>query len=70
MAEQKIFAGPRIRRIRNGKGLSQTAMAQGLGIRTVAEYVQDQPSLECVRELGVDYAQGTHIGPPRPLLAA
>jgi XRE family transcriptional regulator, fatty acid utilization regulator len=32
MPEQKIFAGPRIRRIRNAKGLSQTAMAQGLGI--------------------------------------
>lgn len=32
MAEQKIFAGPRIRRIRNAKGLTQTAMANGLGI--------------------------------------
>ena len=32
MAEQKIFAGPRIRRIRNGKGLTQTAMAEALGI--------------------------------------
>lgn len=32
MAEQKIFAGPRIRRIRNGLGLTQTAMADGLGI--------------------------------------
>ncbi len=32
MAEQKIFAGPRIRRIRNSKGLTQTAMAEGLGI--------------------------------------
>jgi predicted transcriptional regulator/transcriptional regulator with XRE-family HTH domain len=32
MAEQKIFAGPRIRRIRTARGLSQTAMAQGLGI--------------------------------------
>jgi predicted transcriptional regulator/DNA-binding XRE family transcriptional regulator len=32
MAEQKIFAGARIRRIRNGKGLTQTAMAEGLGI--------------------------------------
>lgn len=32
MAEQKIFAGPRIRRIRNGLGLTQTAMAEGLGI--------------------------------------
>lgn len=32
MADQKIFAGPRIRRIRNGKGLTQTAMAEALGI--------------------------------------
>jgi predicted transcriptional regulator/transcriptional regulator with XRE-family HTH domain len=32
LAEQKIFAGPRIRRIRNAKGLTQTAMAEGLGI--------------------------------------
>lgn len=32
MAEQKIFAGPRIRRIRNAKGLTQTAMAAELGI--------------------------------------
>lgn len=32
MVEQKIFAGPRIRRIRNAKGLTQTAMAEGLGI--------------------------------------
>ncbi len=32
MAEQKIFAGPRIRRIRLAKGLTQMAMAEGLGI--------------------------------------
>jgi predicted transcriptional regulator/DNA-binding XRE family transcriptional regulator len=32
MAEQKLFAGPRMRRIRNAKGLTQTAMAEGLGI--------------------------------------
>src|SRR5690606_12889349 len=32
MAERKLFAGPRVRRIRNGLGLSQTAMAEGLGI--------------------------------------
>lgn len=32
MAEQKLFAGPRIRRIRNARGLTQTAMAEGLGI--------------------------------------
>ncbi len=32
MAEQKIFAGPRIRRVRRALGLTQTAMAAGLGI--------------------------------------
>lgn len=32
MAEQKIFAGPRIRRLRMERGLTQTAMAEGLGI--------------------------------------
>lgn len=32
MAEQKIFAGPRIRRIRNARGLTQTSMAEALGI--------------------------------------
>ncbi|MGF9693334.1 short-chain fatty acyl-CoA regulator family protein [Rhizobium sp. 0TCS1.26] len=32
MAERKIFAGPRVRRLRLSLGLTQTAMAEGLGI--------------------------------------
>lgn len=32
MADRKIFAGPRVRRIRNGLGLTQTAMAEALEI--------------------------------------
>lgn len=32
MAESKIFAGPKVRRIRNGLGLTQTAMAEALEI--------------------------------------
>ncbi|MBU1314062.1 MAG: DUF2083 domain-containing protein [Alphaproteobacteria bacterium] len=32
MAERKIFAGPRVRRVRSGMGLTQTAMAEALGI--------------------------------------
>lgn len=32
MAERKIFAGPRVRRVRTGLGLTQTAMAEALGI--------------------------------------
>ena len=32
MADMKIFAGPRVRRMRNTLGITQTAMAEGLGI--------------------------------------
>jgi hypothetical protein len=32
MAERKIFAGPRVRRVRMSMGLTQSAMADGLGI--------------------------------------
>jgi len=33
----------------------------------VAEFVSDQDTLELLAELGVDLAQGFHIGRPRPL---
>ena len=39
-----------------------------MGIRTVAEYVEDGPTLDVVRELGVDYAQGYAVGSLRPLV--
>lgn len=42
-------------------------VAQGLGIQTVAECVEDQETLEVLRQLGVDYAQGYYIGYPRPI---
>ena len=32
MAERKIFAGPKVRRLRQSLSLTQTAMAEGLGI--------------------------------------
>ena len=35
-----------------------------LGKQTIAEYVKDQPTLEQVREIGVDFAQGFGISPP------
>ncbi|CDG86041.1 EAL domain-containing protein [Janthinobacterium agaricidamnosum] len=38
-----------------------------MGIQTVAEYVEDAETLEVVRELGVDYAQGYAVGNLRPL---
>jgi EAL domain-containing protein (putative c-di-GMP-specific phosphodiesterase class I) len=38
-----------------------------MGIQTVAEYVEDAATLDVVRELGVDYAQGYAVGALRPL---
>jgi EAL domain-containing protein (putative c-di-GMP-specific phosphodiesterase class I) len=38
-----------------------------LGKRTIAECVETAAVLECVREIGIDYAQGYHIGRPQPL---
>lgn len=40
-----------------------------MGIRTVAEYVEDEAILAQVREIGVDYAQGYAVGRLRPLTA-
>jgi EAL domain-containing protein (putative c-di-GMP-specific phosphodiesterase class I) len=42
------------------------ALAAGFGQRTIAEGVEDEETLELVRELGVDFAQGFHIGRPAP----
>lgn len=42
-------------------------LAQGFGLKTVGEGVEDQHTLELLRDLGVDYAQGYHIGRPAPL---
>ena len=38
----------------------------GYGKKVVAEYVENAMILERVRELGLDYAQGYHLGRPRP----
>jgi EAL domain-containing protein (putative c-di-GMP-specific phosphodiesterase class I) len=44
-------------------------VCQAYGIRTVAEFVQDEPTLRLLRELGVDYVQGYLIGRPAPVLS-
>ncbi|HVD38712.1 MAG TPA: EAL domain-containing protein [Solirubrobacterales bacterium] len=43
------------------------AIAHGLGQKTVAEGVEDEETLATVRRLGVDYAQGFHLGRPEPI---
>jgi diguanylate cyclase (GGDEF)-like protein/PAS domain S-box-containing protein len=43
------------------------AIARGLGTPSMAEFVGDSATLDTVRELGVDYAQGFHLGRPLPV---
>jgi EAL domain-containing protein (putative c-di-GMP-specific phosphodiesterase class I) len=42
-------------------------LARGLNKWTIAEFVEDERTLQLLRELGVDYAQGYHVGRPAPL---
>ncbi len=42
-------------------------IARGLGKLTIAEFVEDEATLALLRELGVDHAQGYHVGRPVPL---
>ncbi|MBF0187703.1 MAG: EAL domain-containing protein [Magnetococcales bacterium] len=42
-------------------------VSDAMGLRTIAEYVENEEILEHLREIGVDYAQGYGIGKPIPL---
>ncbi|MGN6244592.1 MAG: putative bifunctional diguanylate cyclase/phosphodiesterase [Motilibacteraceae bacterium] len=42
-------------------------VARGQGKRTVAEFVEDEATARLLRALGVDAAQGYHLGRPAPL---
>jgi EAL domain-containing protein (putative c-di-GMP-specific phosphodiesterase class I) len=42
-------------------------VARGMGKKTVAEFVADEESASLLREIGVDCAQGYHIGMPKPI---
>jgi diguanylate cyclase (GGDEF)-like protein/PAS domain S-box-containing protein len=42
-------------------------MSKGLEKATIAEFVGDDETVEILRELGVDYGQGFHLGRPRPV---
>ena len=35
-----------------------------MGIRTTAEYVENEEILNCIKSIGIDYAQGYHISKP------
>lgn len=42
-------------------------VCKGLDIKTIAEFVEDEPTLAILRETGVDLAQGYFIGHPQPI---
>jgi Amt family ammonium transporter len=43
------------------------AIGHVMGLKTIAEYVSSEAILQRLREIGVDYGQGWHLGKPRPL---
>jgi EAL domain-containing protein (putative c-di-GMP-specific phosphodiesterase class I) len=42
-------------------------VAKGLGMKTIAEFVENEEIILFLKQYGVDYAQGFHIGRPRPV---
>jgi len=42
-------------------------IARKLGLRTVAEFVEDEDSVRRLQKIGIDLAQGYHYGKPEPL---
>jgi diguanylate cyclase (GGDEF)-like protein/PAS domain S-box-containing protein len=46
---------------------AMVAIARGLGTPSLAEFVADADTLDAVRALGIDYAQGFHLGRPLPV---
>jgi EAL domain-containing protein (putative c-di-GMP-specific phosphodiesterase class I) len=42
-------------------------IAQGMGKKTIAEFVPDDDTRRLLERSGVDYAQGYHVGRPKPL---
>ena len=43
-------------------------VGHALGIQTIAEWVENRQTLEVLKELGVDYAQGYWLCRPQPLV--
>ena len=42
-------------------------IARGLGKETIAEFIGDEATVTVLRDLGVDWGQGFHLGAPAPL---
>ena len=46
---------------------AMVGIAQGMGKKTIAEFVADEAAVSVLRKIGVDRAQGYYIGRPRPV---
>lgn len=44
---------------------SIVTLAKELGVKTIAEFVEDEDIVKTLEEIGIDYLQGFHIGRPR-----
>lgn len=42
-------------------------IAHHMGLASIAEWVQDEATLDLLHEIGVDYVQGTYLSPGKPL---
>jgi len=42
-------------------------IGHAMGIETIAEAVEDDATLQALRGMGLDYAQGFHLDLPKPL---
>ena len=47
---------------------STIAIAREFGLRTIAEGVEDQATLDLLREMGADFVQGYNLGRPAPVV--
>jgi EAL domain-containing protein (putative c-di-GMP-specific phosphodiesterase class I) len=50
----------------NSKKITQTIIgfASNLGLKTIAEYVEDEASFNLLKKMGIDFIQGYYIGKP------
>ncbi len=55
-------------RVKRAMVESINQVGHALGIQTIAEWVENRPTLEVLKALGVDYAQGYWLCRPQPLV--
>ena len=47
---------------------SMNQIAHALGKKTIAEFVENETTLNMLRAYGVDYAQGYYLSKPKPYI--